>query len=146
MKGTVTLIHFYRLVNLPVEPVPSLHKMLAEDWEWAMKEKNPGFGVDYLLYITKMAIDTSIAAKQTKKKKGEDESKIYYKFEDTLLEENAEHIIVFNSKIAVQFAGATNPTEYTMKSNLQYQKVIMIIPFKKYLAIVPQLPALSATA
>ena len=129
-------------MNLPTEPIPALHKMLKEDWEWATKEKVAGFDIDYVLYITKVATDTEVSTKQVKKKKGTDESRIYYKFEDSLLEETAEHIILFNSKVASQSAGATNPTEYTMKSNLQYQKLIMLIPFAKYLSCQEQFTSL----
>ena len=143
MKGKYSLsFNINRLVNLPIEPVPSLHKMLKEDWEWATKEKTAGFDVEYLLYITKIATDISEGPKPTKKKKEEDDSKIYYKFEDSLLEERADHIIAFNSKVGALFAGATNPTEYTMKSNLQYQKLIMLIPFSKYMASVEQFTSL----
>ncbi len=127
-------------MNLPAEPVPALHKMLKEDWQWATKEGVKDFDLDYLLYITKVARDTSV--KTMKKMKGVDDSTIFYKFEDSKLEELAEHVVVFNSKVGAQLAGATNPTEYTMKSELQYQKVIMLVPFNKYLAAVDQFSTL----
>jgi len=129
-----------RLMNLPGEPVPALHNVLKEDWEWALKQPVEGFDIEYLLYITKVA--TEIEEKPAKvgiKKKATEtlSTRLYYKFEDEELEKNADKIITFNSKIGLQFAGATNPTEYTMKTNTTYQKMIMLIPFKKYLNSIP---------
>ena len=115
--------------------------MLKEDWNWATKQGTAGFDVEYILYLTKTASDLE-GDKPTKKKKGEDVSRIYYKFEDEALEACAEHKVIFNSKIGTQFAGATNPTEYTMKSDLQYQKMIMLVSFAKYLGEVDNFEAL----
>jgi protein BCP1 len=127
----IALLVNERLVNLPPDPVPALHKALKDDRAWALEQGNTAFNINYILYITKVAEE--IPESGPSLKRHTDEDLIYYKFEDEMLQEEAEYKILFNSKVGLQMAGATNPTEYTMKSNLQYKKMILLIPFKKYM-------------
>jgi len=129
-----------RLVNLPPDPVPALHKALKDDRTWALEEDNTSFNVDYILYITKVA--ENIPEDGPSLKRHTDEDLIWYKFEDEMLKDEAEYKILFNSKVGLQMAGATNPTEYTMKSNIQYKKMILLIPFKKYVSCIDKFTSL----
>eukprot|EP00826_Nyctotherus_ovalis_P023854 TRINITY_DN1835_c0_g1_i2.p1 TRINITY_DN1835_c0_g1~~TRINITY_DN1835_c0_g1_i2.p1 ORF type:complete len:290 (+),score=89.58 TRINITY_DN1835_c0_g1_i2:179-1048(+) len=127
----VALLMNERLVNLPPDPVPALHKALKDDRAWALEQGSTAYNADYVLYITKVAEE--VPEKGAVSKRHTEQELIYYKFEDEMLQEEAEYKILFNSKVGLQMAGATNPTEYTMKSNLQYKKMILLIPFKKYM-------------
>lgn len=96
-KNKIALIVSERLINMPVEVVPPMYKMLHEEMESA-EDAHEKYEFDYFLVVSKVyemvAAKEQEDAKTTKKKKaGADTTKEmdYFHYEDLVLEANSIH-------------------------------------------------------
>lgn len=96
----VGLIISERMINMPVEVVPPMYKMLAEEMEKA-EDAHERYEFDYFLVISKIYklvhsnVDEEDDAQKSKKKKPSQkeagEEFDYFHYEDLVLEENAKY-------------------------------------------------------
>ena len=96
-KNKIALIVSERLINMPVEVVPPMYKMLHEEMESA-EDAHEKYEFDYFLVVSKVyemvGAKEQEDAKTTKKKKaGADTTKEmdYFHYEDLVLEANSIH-------------------------------------------------------
>lgn len=100
-KLRVGLIVSERMINMPVEVVPPLYKMLLEEMARA-EDAHERYEFDYYLVVSKVyqlvsAEVTDDEAKSKKKKVTEPQVEMdYFHYEDTVLEKNAQHHGVFD--------------------------------------------------
>ncbi|ODV78277.1 uncharacterized protein CANTADRAFT_34298, partial [Suhomyces tanzawaensis NRRL Y-17324] len=99
-NGKVGLIFSERMINMPVEVVPPMYKMLLEEMEKA-EDAHEKYEFDYFLIVSK--VYKLVAAKEeevqrSKKKKNSDpqEQMDYFHYEDIILEQNAKYHGVFD--------------------------------------------------
>lgn len=94
----VGLVISERMINMPVEVVPPMYKMLLEEMANA-EDAHEKYEFDYFLVVSKIfkLVDATIeddAAEQKTKKKKADKSQEefdYFHYEDIILEENAKY-------------------------------------------------------
>lgn len=85
-----------RLINMPVEVVPPMYKMLLEEMEKA-EDAHEKYEFDYFLVVSKIykmvgsTADEEEAAPKKKKKASTEEEFDYFHYEDLVLEENAKY-------------------------------------------------------
>ncbi|PVH13502.1 uncharacterized protein CXQ87_001607 [Candidozyma duobushaemuli] len=85
-----------RLINMPVEVVPPMYKMLSEEMEKA-EDAHEKYEFDYFLVVSKIykmvgsTADEEEAAPKKKKKASTEEEFDYFHYEDLVLEENAKY-------------------------------------------------------
>ena len=96
-KNKIALIVSERLINMPVEVVPPMYKMLHEEME-SVEDAHEKYEFDYFLVVSKVyemvAAKEQEDAKTAKKKKaGADTTKEmdYFHYEDLVLEANSIH-------------------------------------------------------
>ncbi|QFZ28922.1 hypothetical protein EJF18_50140 [Clavispora lusitaniae] len=96
----VGLIVSERMINMPVEVVPPMYKMLAEEMEKS-EDAHEKYEFDYFLVISKIYklvnsnVDEEEDAQKSKKKKTSDKDATeefdYFHYEDIILEDNAKY-------------------------------------------------------
>lgn len=91
----VGLVVSERMINMPVEVVPPMYKMLWEEMEKA-DNAHEKYEFDYFLVVSKMykLVDATVEddEQKSKKKKSEKGEEIdYFHYEDLVLEENAKY-------------------------------------------------------
>ncbi|CAG8570631.1 12547_t:CDS:2 [Cetraspora pellucida] len=99
----VGLILSERLINMPVQIVPPMYKMLQEEIQWAVDDNEP-YNFEWYLVLSKTyqevvstLDDESKPSKNQKKKKAKSEPTIFYFHpEDEIIEQNAEYQLNFN--------------------------------------------------
>ncbi|CAG8474436.1 7375_t:CDS:2 [Dentiscutata heterogama] len=99
----VGLILSERLINMPVQIVPPMYKMLQEEIQWAVDDNEP-YNFEWYLVLSKTyqevmstLDDESSQSKKQKKKKAKSEPTIFYFHpEDEIIERNAEYQLNFN--------------------------------------------------
>lgn len=93
-KLKVGLIISERMINMPVEVVPPMYKMLLEEMDHA-EDSHERYEFDYFLVISKVykIVAAKVQDDQQKKKKkgGDDEEMDYFHFEDIVLEEKSKY-------------------------------------------------------
>lgn len=94
-QAKIGLIVSERLINMPVEVVPPMYKMLTEEMEKA-EDSHQKYEFDYFLVISKVyqlvSPEIEEETKNQKKKKPSAQTQIemdYFHYEDLVLEENA---------------------------------------------------------
>ena len=93
-SNTVGLILTERLINVPVEVVPPMYKMLLEEMTWANEEKEPYTFTHYLI-ISKnyREIESQLDQEDNrpqKKKKGSKKAEVFnFHAEDTIIQRSA---------------------------------------------------------
>ena len=94
-ENTVGLILTERLVNVPVEIVPPMYKMLLEEISWANEEKEPYQFTHYLILSKtyreiQSQLDEEDSRPQKKKKKGANKAEIFnFHPEDMIIQRSA---------------------------------------------------------
>lgn len=85
-----------RMINMPVEVVPPMYKMLLEEMEKA-EDAHEKYEFDYFLVVSKIykmvgsTADEEETAPKKKKKSSTEEEFDYFHYEDLVLEENAKY-------------------------------------------------------
>lgn len=93
--NTVGLILTERLVNVPVEVIPPMYKMLEEEMDWAIEEKEPYTFTHYLIISktyceVESQLDQEEDRPQKKKKKGSGKTEVFnFHPEDTIIQRSA---------------------------------------------------------
>lgn len=101
----VGLIISERLINMPIEVVPPMYKMLLEEMQKA-ENANERFNFDYYLIISKVyqlvdAVEKDDEEEKGKKRKTSEQKPVefdYFHLEDQILESNATYKGVFDYK------------------------------------------------
>ncbi|CAG8576048.1 24685_t:CDS:2 [Dentiscutata erythropus] len=92
-----------RLINMPVQIVPPMYKMLQEEIQWAVDDNEP-YNFEWYLVLSKTyqevmstLDDESSQSKKQKKKKAKSEPTVFYFHpEDEVIERNSEYQFNFN--------------------------------------------------
>ncbi|KAF0554113.1 Protein BCP1 [Gigaspora margarita] len=99
----IGLILSERLINMPVQIVPPMYKMLQEEIQWAVDDNEP-YNFEWYLVLSKTyqevvstLDDESSQSKKQKKKKAKSEPTLFYFHpEDEIIEQNADYQFNFN--------------------------------------------------
>ncbi|ANZ74939.1 BA75_02997T0 [Komagataella pastoris] len=114
-KYKTGLIFSERLINMPVETVPPMYKMLLEEMEKS-EDSHEEYELDYFIVVSKVyqlvaseadkLLDDSNKRKKTKTSDSSKKEMDYFHYEDTVLEENSTNYGYFNYNRKVQESDA----------------------------------------
>ncbi|ODQ52177.1 hypothetical protein SAICODRAFT_38130, partial [Saitoella complicata NRRL Y-17804] len=153
-KTHLGLVLSERLINMPPQIVPPMYRMLVEEIEWAIEDKEP-YQFDAFLVFSKTYTELAsglvsdedddeeeeekqpkkknkMAMKKKKSKQPSKES-FYYHIEDKLLQEIA------GPEARVTFQYTTKPGEELDSYGIRPQGELMLIPREEMLKAVPEL-------
>lgn len=127
----VGLLMTERMINLPIDVVPSLHKELPDDLAFTKEQDDiddpKEFDYDYLLVLSKYA------TKNQQTEDAEGQQRMYYKWEDEVFEKESEMSFTYlttfadtddNGKKVYSHGGGGAETQH---------KLVYLISFKEYL-------------
>eukprot|EP01017_Pseudomicrothorax_dubius_P028763 TRINITY_DN3440_c0_g2_i3.p1 TRINITY_DN3440_c0_g2~~TRINITY_DN3440_c0_g2_i3.p1 ORF type:complete len:317 (+),score=93.25 TRINITY_DN3440_c0_g2_i3:29-979(+) len=130
-----------RILNVPPQLVPILHKQLLEDLKWVREqdeEDSRAFTFDYIIGISKCHKDAG--SKSKKKSTGAFDDYLFPKFEDHELLKASEAHFLFQAHSTRNLSGLTN-LEGEMSDQICY-RLVYVITYDKFVEVLSNLEGL----
>ena len=148
-EDSVGLLLTERLVNLPVQVIPPMYKMLVEEIQWALDEKEP-YEFSHYLILSKTyhevvsTLDTEVEGSKKKKKQkrapGTDASTFFFHPEDEVLERHALCYGGFNYSTQIEDGSADSKRAF-QENGIRPQGHLILIEAEKFKTAVSALEA-----